>query len=83
MVRLYLISNKSLSKSVLEKKLAIALKALLVLEATAKVALIVKGVLIEKGTPSRPRRPIYSIFTVICSHSGSSRCKLHTLRRRR
>ena len=43
----------------LEKKLAIALKSLLVLEAVAKVAFIVNGLLAEKGTLLSLRRLIY------------------------
>ena len=43
------LSNRSPFSSVLEKKLVITLKALLVLEAAAKVVFIVKGSLIEKS----------------------------------
>ena len=62
MVSLHLISNKRLLSSVLEKKLAIALKTLLVLEATAKVVLIVKAVLIQKGTSTRLHLRLYLLL---------------------
>ena len=41
---------KSLLNFLLEKKLAIALKTILILEAIAKAVIIVKGTLIEGGT---------------------------------
>ena len=59
MVSLHVIPNRSFLNFALEKKLSIALKTLLVLEATAKVALIVSATLIDKGTPLRPRSLIY------------------------
>ena len=62
MVSLHLISNRTPPNFVLEKKLAIVLKTLLALEATAKVVLVVKAVLIQKGTPPRHRCPIYDII---------------------
>ena len=50
MVSLHLISNRNLFISVLEKKLAIILKALLVLEVMAKAMFVVRGNLIAGGT---------------------------------
>ena len=52
MVSFNLISNEHPLSSVLEKKLSIALKTLLILEATAKVVFIVKGIPISKGALS-------------------------------
>ena len=53
MVSSHLISHRSFLNSVLEKKLAIALKTLLILEASAKLVFIVYGTLIEKGRAPR------------------------------
>ena len=65
-VSLYLINNRALLNYVLDKKLAIALKTLLVLEATAKVAFIVEGTLVQKGMMPRSRslnyKHIYRCF---------------------
>ena len=66
MVSLHAISNRSILNSDLEKKLAIALKILLVLEALAKVAFVVSGTLAQKRRSSRPRslnyKHIYRYF---------------------
>ena len=62
-----------------EKKLAIALKSFLALEAIAKVVFIVKDNLTEKGTLLHPCALIYSTFTVVCSGSWSPRCELHIM----
>ena len=51
---LHLISRRLLLNSVLEKKLAVTLKTLLILEAIAKVVFIVEANLIEKGKSPRP-----------------------------
>ena len=51
MVSCHLISNGILLTSVPEKKLAITLKTLLVLEAMAKAVFIVRGNLLEEGAP--------------------------------
>ena len=51
MVRLHLIFYKCLFTSVLERKLAIILKPLLALEASAKVVFVVLGILIQEGMP--------------------------------
>ena len=42
-----------------EKKLAIALKTILVLEVTAKVVLVVEIILADKGMPLQPHALIY------------------------
>ena len=57
-----LISNKCPLISVPEKKLSIALKVLLVLEAIAKVTFMVSGALAEKSTPLRLHRLIYEFI---------------------
>ena len=51
MVISHLFSVRILLNCVPEKKLAILLKTLLVLEAVAKITFIVKADLIEKSTP--------------------------------
>ena len=51
--------RRSFLISRLEKKLAIALKSLLILEAVAKAVFIVNGLLAEKGTLLSLRRLIY------------------------
>ena len=59
MVSLYSIFCGCLLISRPEKKLAIALKSFLVLEAIAKVVIIAKVTLTEKGTPLQPRALVY------------------------
>ena len=68
------------SNSGLEKKLAIALKILLVLEALAKVAFVVSGTLVQRSTPPRPRslnymyKYIYHYFQSLWAVSLQTTC---------
>ena len=51
-------------KPLSEKKLAIALKTLLVLEAIAKVALVVTSILISNGKPLHPHPHTTSLLII-------------------
>ena len=74
LLRVFLISH-------LEKKLAIALKTLLVLEAIVMTAMVVKGTLIEEGTLQLLRTLITGIIIIICSCSRTPCRKLCIMRR--
>ena len=79
----HLTFDRSLLNSVLERKLALTLKALLVLEAIAKVTFIVWGETVEKRTLLRPRNFTIAILIVIRSFHCASRWELHTVRNHR
>ena len=71
--------TRSALSSFLEKKLAIALKTLLILEAAVKAVFIVKANLIQERE-SHDLIENTSIFIVVSSGCGSSCCKLHNMR---